>query len=229
MQKGSAPVLVLVGILVLAIVAGGAYYYSRCRNGIFMDGKCYNWVPPPSAWSSPLPSSSPDTSPVPNGTGETANWKTFTDAKNRFVFKYPPGAKIENTASDLIYLTNADSGKPPYYLLSLEIKKQLKQSITADGFIYLELDELISKKEFPGAADLANKRLATLKSYQNGQINGSLIRGGTDGDSVTDFIEVIVVQKENIFKFVMHDGNGAVDDFQKKLMDQILSTFKFTD
>ena len=60
MQKGQAPLLIIVGILAVIFIASGAYYLGRSTT------------PKPS----PTPSPS-DASPAPTGAGETANWKKY--------------------------------------------------------------------------------------------------------------------------------------------------------
>ena len=89
MQRGFAPILVLVGILILAIIAGGVYYFGRSQ---IVKPQPQNPVvvyqtPQPTL----APSSFPDVNPVPNGTGETANWKTYTNTKYGYQVKYPAG------------------------------------------------------------------------------------------------------------------------------------------
>ncbi len=84
-QKGFAPILILVGILAIIAVAGGAYYFGKSQN------------PKPQPQATTTPSSIPDASREPNGSAETANWKTYTGmtSKNnghqgQISIKYPP-------------------------------------------------------------------------------------------------------------------------------------------
>jgi hypothetical protein len=59
-QKGQLPIFILVGILVIVAVAGGAYYLGRSTSP--------KPSPTPVVTSTPTPS--PDTSPTPNGARE---------------------------------------------------------------------------------------------------------------------------------------------------------------
>lgn len=87
MQKGFAPILLLITILILVTLAAGAYYFGKSQTS---KPQTQNQVvvsqtlQPTSA-----PSSSPDTSPVPNGTGEIANWKTYTNIDAKFSIQHP--------------------------------------------------------------------------------------------------------------------------------------------
>ena len=77
MQKGFGVIYILVGILVVTLIAGGAFY---------LGGQT---TPKPVVTSSSQPSISPDVSPAPTDAGETTNWKTYTNTKYGFSFKYP--------------------------------------------------------------------------------------------------------------------------------------------
>lgn len=76
MQKGQGLILVLIGILVIMVVASGAFYLGRST------------ARQPQSKSSFVTSSSQQTpSPIVD---ETANWKTYTNTKIGFKIKYPP-------------------------------------------------------------------------------------------------------------------------------------------
>lgn len=80
MQKGQTPILIIVGILVVVVIAGGAYYLGRTTN------------PKPSPTpvvTSQSPQPTPNASPTPTDAGETANWITYTNIKANYSFKYP--------------------------------------------------------------------------------------------------------------------------------------------
>lgn len=82
MQKGFTPILLLIGVLVVAAVAVGTYYLGK-----FSSKNSYTppitQLPSPTntSYSTPSPSSSSD---------ETANWKIYTNNKVGFSLKYPP-------------------------------------------------------------------------------------------------------------------------------------------
>ena len=90
-QRGFIPILILVGILVIAVAVSGAYYMGTRK---------------PATVPSPTPvvtSSSPsDASPAPNGAGETANWKTYTNTKLGYEIKYPQDEETSTYTLDYI-------------------------------------------------------------------------------------------------------------------------------
>lgn len=79
MQKGQSLILVLIGILVMVAVAGGAYYLGR------------QTTPKPS----PVPVISQTPQPSPSPVDETINWKTYTNQKFGFNFNYPKDSNLE--------------------------------------------------------------------------------------------------------------------------------------
>lgn len=85
-QKGQAGILILVGILIIAALAGGAYYFEK---------------------SSTKPSAPATTSVAPQ---PTASWKTYTSNEYDITFKYPLDWKLStqngtDNASFFITLT----------------------------------------------------------------------------------------------------------------------------
>ncbi len=77
-QKGFATILILVGIVILVSVAGGAYFFGTTKNS---SPKIQNQTV--SQASKPVPSST-------SSSDETRNWKTYTDPNKIFSFRYPP-------------------------------------------------------------------------------------------------------------------------------------------
>lgn len=152
-------------------------------------------------------------------------WNTYTNTQLKISFKYPETGDILDVGNsgNVLYFTNDKN--PPYYIFSLKIIDN-QQELAIRQFIDNDLTVLRNSKS-PGSDTLADKRQASIKDYQNGEIKGLYMRGGADGDSVTDFIRIVTENKGKIYQFEIHDGDGAVVESQKKLIDQILSTFKF--
>jgi len=89
--SASKPNLMLwisLGILALAAIAGGAYY--------FLKGTTTKPTP------TPVPAA---LTPIPTPVDRTAGWLTYTNTKNNFSFKYRPDAKIQEQTDGTINLT----------------------------------------------------------------------------------------------------------------------------
>ena len=72
------PVFILLGVLILAILGGGLYYFNQQTA--------------PAA--KPQITISPTPRPTP--VDETTGWKIYTDSANNYVVKYPPELTLES-------------------------------------------------------------------------------------------------------------------------------------
>ena len=101
-EKGFAPIIILVGILVIVAVVGGVYYLGVHRSYAPVS------TPNPEVTSTLQPSSVSQTTPTPDVTSTpnpTANWQTYTDTQNGFSIKYPTDwytAKSTNSSNELV-------------------------------------------------------------------------------------------------------------------------------
>lgn len=213
MQKGFTPVLVLIGVLVIIAVAGGAYYVGKSQISAV---------------------SSPSLQPVPlqNPTGGTTDWKTYQDTKTGFSFKYPSNAQASTEAVFSMLSLQEDDGinvKPPYeapynkwYTMDLVVRGN-PQGIDAKTIINNYIED-IKKTCSPPACGTPAMIQNTLKPYQNGVINGYIFHIGAETDSVM----VVQVKGNKAYIFRMSGDQGYVTDSGLKIFDQILSSFKFT-
>lgn len=94
-QKGFAPLFILVGILILGVIGGGIYYLGKSattkplsQNPIVSQATQLT--------STPLPS---ETS-VKEG-DETASWQTYTNDALGIKFSYPPVYSYKDTCADV--------------------------------------------------------------------------------------------------------------------------------
>lgn len=106
MQKGQALIYVLAGVLILAIVAGGAYYLGKQTNTkpsykactmeakICPDGSGVGRTGPNCEFAE-----CPKVSPSPT-IDETINWKTYTNIKGGYSFKYLPTWSLDETKAN---------------------------------------------------------------------------------------------------------------------------------
>ncbi len=86
-QKGFAPIIILVGILVIVAVAGGAYYFSKSQS---VKPETTSSPNPALTSQTPQPSAVSQTIPSPTTLSsnlDTASWKTYS-YKN-ISFQYP--------------------------------------------------------------------------------------------------------------------------------------------
>lgn len=122
-EKGFSPILVLVGVLILVAVGGGAYYLGTIKNKSPIQNQ---------ATISPAkPSPSP---------AETANWKTFQSQK--FTFMYPSDWLIEDPKpyGQLARLTYKEGGNEYKFIIETggrggpEADKIERQQLTFEGF-----------------------------------------------------------------------------------------------
>lgn len=74
-QRGLTPILILVGILLIALTVGAAYYLGTKSTATVI----------------PLPTPQDIPSPQPD---DTASWKTYVSQEGEYSFKYPLDVKI---------------------------------------------------------------------------------------------------------------------------------------
>lgn len=191
MQKGNALIFLLVGIFVIAI-AGGAYYLGRLTT--------------PKTLSVPVPiSQTSQSTPIPSSTStlvdETANWKTYTNSKYGFSFKYPddlsftPSNNTDKSSEVEIYAYNPHDYAEVALVVSHKSESTLIQE---DG-------ENLTKSiiDFNG--------ISADKYSGNSGVAGTVYKE-----------EVFFTHNSLTFIFSVGTYN------RKNLLIQILSTFKFT-
>ena len=87
--------------------------------------------------------------------------------------------------------------------------------------------DLRNNPNVPWGKTQADETIKTMKEYSNGQISGLKLKSFDEGYP-QEFGEVIDATDRNIYTFQINDGNGSVSINEENLLDQILSTFKFT-
>lgn len=91
MQKGFVPILILLGVLVIAGLVGGAFYLGKSAN--LQKTAPGPVITPQTQTPSPKVSALPLQTLTPI-TDETTTWKTYTNSKIGFEIKYPPDIDI---------------------------------------------------------------------------------------------------------------------------------------
>ncbi len=100
-QKGFAPILIILGIVLLLGVAGGVYYYIQQVPKYGMG-----FVPSPPEVIRQRQTSTPSST-----IDETANWKTYTNKRVGFEIKYPPDVDIGTQLGMGMGPVNENEGK----------------------------------------------------------------------------------------------------------------------
>lgn len=230
MQKGFAPILVLIGIIVIIAIAGGAYFLGKlpikpadkgskactqeakiCPDGssVGRSGPNCEFSPCPSATPKPI-----DVSLAPAGAGETANWKTYTDTENRFTLKYPLEWSVEEN-------TNSNSWK------SADYKVSNTGNIVSGQEIILFVDQNPTGKSIENwwGTDntdyiVSNKISFKTDGYDSIKYNLSAPGGAVYG--------VLIDKSGEVFRFEAYATTEKTPSIIK-ILNQILSIFKFTD
>ncbi len=196
-QKGLAPITIIVGILIAVIIAGGAYYLGRQTTPKSSPAVV-------SQTPQPTPSPTPDASPVPNGTGETANWKTYTNTVYQYSLKYPPHWQyiICQSSNNFYFDPNPACETDDPGVLTLHIDNEIKQPLIniSDEF------QAVSKK------------VVTIGNEQGEKILVEKVKPAPGADKITI---AAVTHNGKTYTFNLQDIN------EENTLDQILSTFKF--
>lgn len=214
MQKGQATVLILVGILVIAVVASGAFYLGRQTTPKLSP------TPVASQLSSPT-----DTSPVPTGTGETANWKTYTNDKNGFSLQYPRDLTVSEENSWITF-TNDPHGTTQVK----DVSKYVHISLTVKT-----IQTSTDLKDFIKQDTLRELPSGTKGSIISGSIN-PYTQSGLSGFSFDATIESvskhIYLKKDNKVLIFILSGYQSGSNYrespgEEKILDIMISTLKF--
>jgi len=200
-QKGFSLILILVGILILMGVAGGAYYFGRQTLSLRGVSETSDVAILPTL--SPAPSITESTS-----SADMANWKTYITSQYGFSIKYPDNWETYNYGS-----------KPE----DEPIEPSGERFFRPIGQTAAEISLEISPREST-RLDLIED---TIKNYSwDNKTVEKVSVGGVDITKVTGSqtgkknIAVAFQKGNNIFK-IQTLGNYA------DILEQMLSTFKF--
>lgn len=211
----SNKLILIVIILILTFAGGGAYFVLNSKT-----------KPQPTI-SNATPTSIPTPTPNP-----TANWKTYKDPNYNFSFKYPNEAGLTKKTLYSMLSRSESSGleiSPPrigpfenWYSFDLAVKDN-PQNTDVHTIVNNYMEEIKKDCTSP-ACDVPKKITDTLKPYKNGKIDGYIFNFGAETNSRM----VVSAENNKTYIFRMTGDNGQVTDFGLKVLNQILSTFKFT-
>ncbi|MDO8570767.1 MAG: hypothetical protein Q7R97_04250 [Candidatus Daviesbacteria bacterium] len=199
--KGFTSIIIILGIVLLLGIAGGAYYFGKSQV-----------ARPQSTQPTITPSSITDTSPAPTGTGETVNWKTYTDLANTYSMKYP-SQLFPNTCGDGAFATESlyDCGSERIWLITVR---------------ELDADQLKSVRDLSIYSTISKKEV-NINGDQYTQYNGLLDQKKWKGPGIYySKIWVEIPHNSRYYELAYTKENEKDKDYSE-IFDQILSTFKF--
>lgn len=233
-QKGFAPLIIILGILVTVIIAGGIFYLGRVTTPkIQPQTSVVTSTPQPTSVPQATPSQSPD---------ETSNWKTYTNNALGFSIKYPANILVTPLDESDAGLNSGLSG------ITMTIQNTQTGSGT-QGFggridIYLTSKQKLLEDKFKwsvllGMKDGETKILtsnfdSTFKRLPDTVLDGApaevfeSYKLSTFQAGVTERDLLIHKGSKLYSSYSIIDENDGSGVITRKLYNQILSTFKFT-
>ena len=157
MQKGFILILVLIGIIIVTLIAGGVFYFIKSQYPSSLEDAVYRQNPMillPTSLPESNSKPSPDMSTLNNNKDETANWKTYTN--NLLQISYSGGMCPSGVCSSTKSILKDGS-----FLVNGELKTKIsEQEIN-------ELQSLIASTDF--ASVKAVKFIGTCPTAYDGQ------------------------------------------------------------
>lgn len=222
MQKGQTLIFLLIGVLVLAGVAGGVYYLGTRKSSTLQDTVSrQNPIVIPS--TSPQANNKPTSDTTPQN-DETANWKTYISPCDLSI-KYPQGWNaqkyfIVDSIGSCVFITAPDykQGGDSRSGFSITIKRLAKGSVNMN-IILNTVDDYIKSVEavLQPPTPVTNKMTKTYGSLTGTQFDFGAL------ESITNFI----VSQGDYFYTIEWPTELQYNGHYRKNIDQIISTFKF--
>lgn len=205
MQRGLSPIIVIMMVVAVVTLIGGAYYLDL--------GAQKNNIEP-----TPVVDITPSSTPPTTSTDETANWKTYSNQNIAFTFKYPPN--VELTEENVIRLSLWGPTQGPetefYDGLSLSFSLPYLNEIPLKQEVQEEVDKLkMNSPEDITVTGPYEIQVAGYKGY------GYDVKG-------YGIARVYFIRSPKDYTVKITDG--TVDPTNQgyfKIVDQILSNFKF--
>lgn len=203
MQRGFTPIMLLVGILVLALVGGGAYYFGTLKN----TPQTQDYV---LISQTPKPTQTPD---------ETANWKTYTDEQSGYSMKYPVDWVIDpNCSANSVSVSNVCFSSP-------DLERDARPIVRKGGLITVSRYKFVQSTlrdfniddfcKLDISTNCKQIKLDQMEAWQR-EVNDAALS-----------TEVIVLKDKKMFLGIISGYTSTSEKSIQKVHDQILSTFKF--
>lgn len=238
MQKGFGVIYLIVGILILGLMVGGYYFYNQQKvKSINSFEECAKYYPVMESY--PAQCNTPDgrhfvqelsdeekKKLVPSKDDETADWKTYTNLRDNYTFRYPSRWIIPKSEG------NGESGE---ILRTSDLKYEDYSEVSKGALIYIplyggldyiqSLDEMLIEAQ----TGLEAKKTETTSFLLDGQSAKKLIAlTATVAEEIIVFTYPKPINKAKYSFIILVSSPG---DFEKTKsdFDQILSTFRFSE
>ncbi len=224
-KKGFAPIILLIGAIIILAVAGGAYYFVK--NSKFGPGGL-----PKDSYKTEQANNQQLTATSTNlEQGETADWKTYRNEKYGFKVKYPPNCEIKNI-DELFYPGMAKMIREVFFeIINCDV---IVEVFTNTNNLTLkqwnDLYRSSNPTEVAFGLDFSGLKLKALEINKN---DGSKWQRATYGCCASYRKAFISTQNSNVYVV----SSRSSDDPQKviswatteinDILTQIFSTFKF--
>lgn len=234
-QKGLAPILI---VLLIALGIGGYLIYQKQAKPVA--------VPQQTSESTPVPaptfeSTNSVASSSPNGAGEFANWKTYTNTKYGFIVNYPSDWKVGEFTVPVSLNKSGDSAP----IVNFQAPGFPTPGVGLDGgigfFVHMpEGDKVLADWVKDNGYKSPDAAYETIKmaGYNAVRINSVMTQdrrneilslpGGRGGPMPVGYKAIFIYIQKGDFIFQIQAGKITNPDDFLKIVDQILSTFKFT-
>ncbi|MDD2822705.1 MAG: hypothetical protein PHQ59_01355 [Candidatus Daviesbacteria bacterium] len=199
-EKGFAPIIIILGIVLFLGIVGGVYYFSKNSSSAIKNN--------------------PVNTPTPTATlkvDETTNWKTYTNTEYGYSIKYPENISLEEMGVDV-------KGKLVKWIW---IDKQIQISVTKANSSECKVDcPIISKIESVKIDNTEGKKQSGYISQIGGRIPQSFQQVIIPHNGSYFNISLYELKNDSIKS--SERKAGTITEAEIKLFNQILSTFEFT-
>lgn len=202
-QKGAAPILIILGVILLLGIVGGAYYFGQLSiktpSSQVLVSNSQTSVSPSQTNTKTIIS--------PTSTVEgTANWKTYQSSKLGIEFMYPPDYSIQQISDISVHLLVPY--RPKGQIMDVPIKF---------------LRKIVFPKENMKKCDEKEDIVYDLRSTD---CYKDITIGGVAGIKYAQGWDNIIITKNPELQIVI-DGAIIYRFSYEETVDKILSTFKF--